>query len=41
MELGMERFNRSLKNDWKNVLKNREEQFRFFGDSFNTKTDYG
>jgi hypothetical protein len=33
----MERFNRSLKNDLKNVLKNREEQFRFFGDSFQYK----
>jgi hypothetical protein len=32
--VGMGRFNRGLKNDLKNVLKNREEQFRFFGDSF-------
>jgi hypothetical protein len=30
----LERFNRSLKNDLENVLKNRDEQFRFFGDSF-------
>jgi hypothetical protein len=37
MELGMERFKRSLKNDFKIVLKNREEQFRFFGDSFQYK----
>jgi hypothetical protein len=35
--LGMGRFNHSLKNDLKNVLKNREEQFRFFGDSFQYK----
>jgi hypothetical protein len=33
----MKWFNRSLKNDLKNVLKNREEQFRFFGDSFQYK----
>jgi hypothetical protein len=33
----MGRFNRSLKNDLKNVLKNREQQFRFFGDSFQYK----
>jgi hypothetical protein len=35
--LGMERFNRGIKNDLKNVLKNREERFRFFGDSFQYK----
>jgi hypothetical protein len=38
--LGMGRFNRGIKNEWnimKNVLKNREEQFRFFGDSFQYK----
>jgi hypothetical protein len=41
--LGMERFNRNLKNDLKNVLKNREERFRFLETVFNTKseTDYG
>jgi hypothetical protein len=33
--IGMGRFNRSVKNDWKNVLKNREERFRFF--NTNTK----
>jgi hypothetical protein len=37
----MERFNRSLKNDLKNVLKNREEQFRFFGDRFQYKYQVG
>jgi hypothetical protein len=35
--LGMGRFNRSVKNDLKNVLKNREERFRFFEDSFQYK----
>jgi hypothetical protein len=35
--LGMGRFNRGIKNDLKNVLKNREERFRFFGDSFQYK----
>jgi hypothetical protein len=38
--LGMGRFNRGIKNEWnimKNVLKNRDERFRFFGDSFQYK----
>jgi hypothetical protein len=35
--LGMGRFNRSLKNDLENVLKNRDERFRFFGHSFQYK----
>jgi hypothetical protein len=33
----MGRFNRSLKNDLENVLKNRDERFRFFGHSFQYK----
>jgi hypothetical protein len=33
----MGRFIRSLKNDLENVLKNREERFRFFGNSFQYK----
>jgi hypothetical protein len=32
--LGMERFNRSLKNDLKNVLKNREGRFSVFWRQF-------
>jgi hypothetical protein len=33
----MGRFNRGIKNDLKNVLKNREERFRFLRDSFQYK----
>jgi hypothetical protein len=39
--IGMGRFNRSVKNDLKNVLKNREERFRFFNTNTKSKTDYG
>ena len=35
--LGMGRFNRGIKNNLKNVLKNREERFSVFGDSFQYK----
>jgi hypothetical protein len=34
----MERFNRNLKNDLENVLKNREERFRFFNTNTKSKT---
>jgi hypothetical protein len=39
--IGMGRFNRGIKNDLKNVLKNHEERFRFFNTNTKSKTDYG